>query len=121
MRAVLDSNILIDYLNGVAAATEEIGRYHSPMISRISWMEVMTGALEKKSEPAVRAFLGSFSICEIDQATAEAAIRCRKQLRLRLPDAIILATARVQGALLVTRNTKDFDPAWPEVREPYCV
>jgi predicted nucleic acid-binding protein len=34
-------------------------------------------------------------------------------------DAIILATARETGANLMTRNTKDFDPRWPDVREPY--
>jgi len=27
MKAVIDTNILIDYLNGVEAAREELGRY----------------------------------------------------------------------------------------------
>jgi predicted nucleic acid-binding protein len=43
----------------------------------------------------------------------------RLKRKLRLPDAIILASARVNGWMLLTRNTRDFDPRWPEIREPY--
>jgi predicted nucleic acid-binding protein len=52
---------------------------------------------------------------------AEEAVRIRRQRRLKLPDAIILATARVHGLVLVTRNTKDFDPADPAIRIPYAL
>jgi predicted nucleic acid-binding protein len=38
---------------------------------------------------------------------------------MRLPDAIILATARAESALLVTRNTKDFPRDDPASRVPY--
>ena len=34
-------------------------------------------------------------------------------------DAYILATAQVNGAILVTRNTKDFPVAMPNIRVPY--
>ncbi len=37
--------------------------------------------------------------------------------KVRLPDAVILATANVTGRLLVTRNRKDF--RGPNVRFPY--
>ena len=119
MKAVFDSNILIDYLNGVPQSAETIGQYVPALISRVTWMEVMAGCLATPHERVVRAFLGGFHLAELDEAVTEEAVRLRAQHRLRLPDAIILATARVHGCLLLTRNTRDFDPAWPEIREPY--
>ena len=41
--ALFDTNILIDYLNGVEAARTELGRYSDKAISLITWMEVMVG------------------------------------------------------------------------------
>lgn len=37
------------------------------------------------------------------------------------PDSIVWATARCEGCLLVTRNSKDFPPTEPGVRIPYVV
>ena len=120
MRALLDTNILIDYLNGVAAAQEEIRRYEQPLISAITWMEVMNGA-KGDEEPLVRAFLGRFSQVAIDQAVAERAVIIRRENRLRLPDAIIWASAQREKALLVSRNSKDFPADSPGVRVPYQI
>lgn len=119
MMAVFDTNLLIDYLNGVSNAKATLLEYEEPAISRVTWMEVLAGAVNTPRETAVRAFLAGFRLIEIDGPVAEEAIRLRAQRRLRLPDAIILATARVGGCLLLTRNTRDFDPSWPEIREPY--
>ena len=118
MRAVLDTNILIDYLNGIEAARTEIGRYKKPMISVITWMEVMVGATDGESDEA-RRFLDRFDLRGIDAAVAERAAAIRRVRRMRLPDAIIQATAQVAQALLVTRNTKDFPEDDPGVRAPY--
>lgn len=82
-------------------------------------MEVLAGVVGTDAEMPVRAFLSGFRIREITHEIAEQAGRCRNDLGMRLPDAISLATARTEKALLVTRNTRDFDPSWPEVREPY--
>jgi predicted nucleic acid-binding protein len=43
----------------------------------------------------------------------------RQALRVKLPDAIIKASAEVQGRLLVTRNTRDFPVDDAGVRLPY--
>lgn len=118
MRALLDTNILIDYLNGIDAAREEIDRYQAPLISLVSWMEVMAGA-KPAEEPVVRAFLRQFELVPLDASVAESAVRIRREHRVRLPDAIVWASAQVRSALLVTRNTKDFPPDLPGVREPY--
>ncbi len=118
MRALLDTNILVDYLNGMDAAREEMDRYREPLISPITWMEVMIGA-ESAEEDAVRAFLGRFVQVPVDRTVAEGAIAIRRQHRIRLPDAIVWASARRENALLVTRNTRDFPADAPGVRVPY--
>ena len=119
MIAVFDTNLLIDYLNGVPEAAALLESYENPAISRVTWMETLAGALGKPSESVVRGFLGRFHALEIDVRVAEEAVLLRQKRKLRLPDAIILASARVNGWMLLTRNTRDFDPRWPEIREPY--
>lgn len=118
MNALLDTNILIDYLNGIEAAKEEIQRYRDPCISPITWMEVMVGA-NGDDELPVRGFLNQFKQVEIGGEIAERAVTLRRKHRMRLPDAIIWASALCLGALLVTRNSKDFSPDDPSIRVPY--
>lgn len=118
MKALLDTNILIDFLNGAEEARGEIALYLDPMISPITWMEVMAGAAEAE-EASIRAFLARFAQPAINADIAEAAVALRREYRLRLPDAIIWATAKCNSALLVTRNTKDFPAEAPGVRVPY--
>jgi predicted nucleic acid-binding protein len=71
------------------------------------------------SIPAPR--LNQFRIVELDSPVAQLTITLRQQHRLKLPDAIVWASARHAGALLVTRNTKDFPKGEPSVRFPYGV
>lgn len=118
VRAVLDTCILIDHLNGIEMARDEIARHDSPAISVVTWMEVMVGARGQHEQPT-RTFLARFKHLPIDGPVAELAVDIRRRTRIRLPDAIIAATARVNRALLVTRNMRDFDPDDPGVRIPY--
>ncbi len=120
MKAVLDTNILVDYLNGFDDARREIDLYQRPMISPITWMEVLVGARKGEDQP-LRDFLGRFEQVPIDPAVAEAAVELRRRYRLRLPDAIVWATARTRDALLVTRDTRDFPTDDPSVRVPYTL
>lgn len=118
MIAVFDTNIVIDALNGIAEADVEYNRYSRVLISRITWMEVMVGAHEDETQ--VRDFLDTqFDVVSLDMAVAEKAVQLRRSRRLRLPDAIIWATAQVHDTVLVTRNTKDFDAEWDGIRVPY--
>lgn len=43
MKAVLDSDILIDYLQGLPAARGELARYRRPLCSIISFMKTLAG------------------------------------------------------------------------------
>lgn len=120
MIAVFDTNIVIDSLNGVLEADAEYARYERVLISRITWMELLIGA--DAEDASLRDFLESrFEIIPLDLAVAETAIQLRRAHRIRLPDAIIWATARAYGAVLVTRNTKDFNSEWDGIRLPYTI
>ncbi len=121
MIACIDSDVLIDYFDGIQASAGELARYDTLFVSRISWMEVLGGARTPASRDVRENFLRHFKVIELDVAVARRAISLRQEHRLRLPDAIVWASALVQRALLVTRNTKHFPPDHPGVRTPYAL
>jgi predicted nucleic acid-binding protein len=115
-----DTNILIDWLFDRAPAIAELSRYPRHRISRIVWTELLAGETAEKREE-VRALLRPFEVVELDERTARLAADLRYRLRMKLLDAIIFATAQVNGAILVTRNTKDFPASMPGIRVPYTL
>ena len=122
MRGVFDTNILIDYLSGVPAAKALLARYADPVISRITWIEVLVGCDAGPEEKAARLFLSGFRTIDVDGPVSEAACTIRRGLKkIRLPDALILATAQLEKCDLITRNTKDFPAGSPEVLVPYTL
>ncbi|MGU7772065.1 PIN domain-containing protein [Burkholderia sp. MR1-5-21] len=120
VKALFDTNILIDYLGGVESARAELTHYDYRAISTITWMEVLVGTTAN-DETAIRAWLSSFDVIPLDSTVANRAVTIRKERRIRLPDAIVWATAQVNGLLLVSRNTKDFPATEPGVRVPYQI
>ena len=119
MKALFDTNILIDYLGGIEAARAELALYEKPMISSITWMEVMVGAKTDAEEIQLRAFLSRFSLVPVSAEVSERAVELRRQYRMRLPDAIIWASAFHESCLLVSRNIRDFPAEHPGIRVPY--
>jgi len=84
-------------------------------------MEVLIGA-HTETESTIRDFLSSqFDIIPVEDTVAEMTVQLRRAHRLRLPDAIIWATAQVYQSPLITRNTKDFNPAWEGIHVPYTL
>ena len=119
LKALLDTNVVIDLLSGKIEADEEAARYSWLGISRITWMEVLVGTRDEEDFGRVADFLRRFSIVELDDEVARRAIELRQQYRLKLPDAIIWASARMEKGLLVTRNSNDFPARDPGIRVPY--
>jgi predicted nucleic acid-binding protein len=118
VKALFDTDILVDYLNAVPQARTELQRYTEKAISIITWMEVMVGATDDL-EGATRSFLNGFNVIALDGEIAECAVSLRRNHHVKLPDAIIWATAQAHAMLLVTRNTRDFTAGDPSVRMPY--
>lgn len=119
MKAVVDTDVLIDYLEGVEAAREELARYSRPHYSIISWMELLCGAQDDAERAAVDGLLSTMTRVELTETVARHAVALRQTLRLKLPDAIVLSSAETEGCILVTRNTRDFPANDPRVRFPY--
>lgn len=101
-----DSNILIDWLCQRPQAAQELAKYSEHHISRIAWAEVLAGE-PPTSRDRVARILDRFAIVEVDAMIARVAANIRHSTRIKLLDALILATAQVNGGTLVTRNTKD--------------
>ncbi len=120
VKALFDTNILIDYLRGIPAARNELRRYDQRAISVISWMEVLVGA-NPTTERGTRDFLAGFALLTIDETVAERAAALRKSLRLKLPDAIIWASAQAHSMLFITRDARSFPVDDPGIRMPYAV
>lgn len=107
---LLDSVILIDHLNGIAAATAYLAKNNAVgVISPITRAEVLTGVTEE-SEVAVKKLLDAFGVFDIDRETADLAAKLRREHKWKLPDAFQAALALQHGLKLVTRNSRDFNP-----------
>lgn len=115
-----DTNIVIDWLFDSAPAIEELSRYRGHRMSRIVWTEVLAGE-PLHQRPRLEQLMAPFELVEIDARIAAAAAEIRHRSRMKLLDALILATAQVHGAVLITRNTKDFPASMPGIRIPYTL
>lgn len=119
MTGCFDTNIVIDLLSAFPPALAEARNYTEVVISRITWVEVLVGAPDAPTQQRWESFLARFRLVEMDEAVCREAIGLRKHQRLKLPDALIFASARHHGCPFVTRNTRDFPPGTPGVRVPY--
>ena len=122
---LFDTNIFIDMLNGIHAATVELNAYDHPAISTITYMELRAGQIVRPHEaPILDAVLNEFSALPIDLRVTELAIEIRGASlvtgpKVKLPDAIIAATAAAYNLPIVTRNPRDFAWSGIQVHVPY--
>jgi predicted nucleic acid-binding protein len=121
-RLLLDTDVLIDYLRGVPEAIHFLEHLEDPLLlSAISVAELFAGARPGREMQALKDFLSAFDIVPIDHEVARQGGLFRGTYGpshgSRLADALIAATATIQGATLVTLNSKHFPMV--EVRVPY--
>lgn len=97
---LLDSNFLINLFNGRIDANS-IPSDRSVYISSITFMEILGFPFNSKDEEQlVRDVLNRFITVYVNKVIAERVIRLRRQRKIKLPDAIICATAVELGAIL---------------------
>lgn len=120
MQALFDTCIVIDYLNGISQAKTELSQYSQKFISAITWMEVMVGTTGENSKNTEN-YLQQFDVIDTNQDINTLAVELRKQGKIKLPDAVIWASAQHNNLILVTRNSKDFDKGHPGIRIPYVL
>lgn len=118
--AYIDTNILIDFFAGHAPAKTALERFTHLKLPAVSYIEFMAG-LHTSAQKAMadKVIEAVFEVVHTDIDICREAAVLRRKLRIKLPDAMIYATARAGGGILVTRNTKDFDGGQPDVYVPY--
>ena len=115
---LLDTNILIDVLRGEEVALRWLMAQGQASISVITWIEVLVGCRPQEREP-VELWLEGFRRWPVDDAIARESVGLRQRHGLKVPDAIILATAVCTGLTLATRNTRGFPLELGGVVYPY--
>jgi len=108
LRFMLDTNVIIDTLNNdldLLAFLEtfpDCEIYINPVVA----IEVLAKAgMSEDEEAAARALLDSFKWTEIDKAVCEAAVLIRRAKELRLPDALIAASAITINATVLSNDS----------------
>ncbi len=102
MKAVLDTNIVIYLQKGLLVGDLPFGEY---LISVITEMELFSFPdLNEHQRIWLRRFVGAMEIVGLDGAVKRRAIALRREHRLKLPDAIIAATAIGRNAVLYSND-----------------
>jgi len=124
---LFDTNILIDNLEGHAAAVVELTSYDDAIISSITWMEVAC-KMDSIGRERFKVFLAGAAIrvVHLNDDIMERAATLRGHSithppKYSLPDCIVRATAEVEGRLIITRNPADFGGEGARVRVPYDI
>jgi hypothetical protein len=108
--------------NGFLDVDVAFEKYDSFCISIITYIEVLGYHFENSEEKEyIEELLDSFQIVDVDYSIAELVIPIRERKKIKLPDAIIYATAKLTQSDLITRNTQDFQNIDEEVKivNPY--
>ncbi|MBD1392774.1 type II toxin-antitoxin system VapC family toxin [Mucilaginibacter glaciei] len=109
-----DTNTVIYFLQHQFSALaeqkiDELVKTNAAVISVITEIELLSWRSSNEEDIiTIKTFLWSSYIYPLDNDVKQKTIEIRKQFKLKLPDAIIAATALVYGKTLITRNVSDF-------------
>lgn len=109
---LLDTNTIIDFLNSkLPFNANQLLFSLEPKISVITQIELFSSSKISDTElKELNNFIEIVHIFDkIDIEVISISIDLRKKYKIKLPDAIIAATAISNNLILITRNTKDFE------------
>ena len=110
-RFLLDTNVVIGLAQGPGAARDLLDASgavpSTSAISQIARIELFSFPLLTAAEEVrLRQFIIPFDVLMLNEAIEQATIEFRRSKRLKLPDAIIAATANVHGLTLLTLDER---------------
>jgi len=109
---LIDSNVVIGYLDNKLPVKGmemmDIVIDDIPNISIITKLEVLRFNAPAASYTILKEFIGECAVLELSDVVVDKTIAICKSNRIKLPDAIIAATALVNNLSLITRNISDF-------------
>ena len=118
-RYLFDTNTIIYYLQGRSEWVDFIDgttmteRY----ASAITRMELLSfPGIQLDEENRIHRFLSDLKVVPLDDDIERMAVTVRRATRLKLPDAIIAATAITMGATLITGEDRLSELVWPDLK-----
>ena len=119
MSRLIDTGILLDYLNGEPRARDVLDVAAPRAVSAITWLEVMSLAPAEVVE-ATRGFLRTFERLSISEAVADEALRLMSSHpRLPYHRALNWACARVNKVTWITSDAKHIPASATDIEVPY--
>ena len=108
---LLDSNIVIGYLNGDDTVVSTLNKWRESgllmFVSVITVSEVMSlKSLTKQELSKIEIFLDNFITISIESSIAKLAAELRRTYGVGLPDALIIASAMKYNIPIATRDKK---------------
>jgi predicted nucleic acid-binding protein len=112
---LIDTDVLVDVSRGNINAADFVdGLTGEIYIGRVSAMELIVGARDRRDQGVIEKFIGLFEIKDLSEPIGQEAYRALKQYSkshgLKVADALIAATAMEHALELVSRNEKHFRP-----------
>jgi len=106
---LLDTNVVLDFMGRKLPENSKV------LLSKIIDDQINISAINKMEllgfkhvEQNLIAFVNFSEVYHIDDEIIDKTIELRKKYKIKLPDAIIAATAIVNNFILISHNIKDF-------------
>ena len=106
---LLDTNVVLDFMGRKLPENSKV------LLSKIIDDQINISAINKMEllgfkhvEQNLIAFVDFSEVYHIDDEIIDKTIELRKKYKIKLPDAIIAATAIVNNFILISHNIKDF-------------
>jgi len=111
-RYLLDTNIIIYFFNGITddESLVEILKesFNISIITKIEFLSWQKLYDDTELNQKAMEFILNATVYDVDEAVANQTIGYRQRHKIKTPDAIIGATAKVHGFEIVTNNIDDF-------------
>ena len=124
---LIDTNVAIDYI-GETLPEKSLtiidnivdGHFYISVINKIELLGFV--GITENEYLKFTEFINAANVFGLDEDIVKSTIEIRRKYKVKLPDAIIAATALINNLIIVTRNTKDFDKIdGMEVLNPWSI